>query len=130
VQFSQGRRCAALLALTCTALGAHASGDAVRGAAIAASRTQGLCLLCHALPGVPAVQSGTIGPSLAGVGARLSALELRERLLAPERFNATTVMPSYGRSEGFTRVAAARRGQPLLDALQIDDVVAYLGTLQ
>jgi L-cysteine S-thiosulfotransferase len=112
------------------ALGAHAAGDAMRGAGIAASRTQGLCVLCHGLPGVPAVQSGTIGPSLAGVGARLSALELRERMVAPERFNAATVMPSYGRGDGFTRVASARRGQPLLDAQQIDDVVAYLGSLQ
>ena len=127
---AQGPRRAALLALSVVALGAHAAGDAARGAAIASSRTTGLCVLCHALPGVPALQSGTIGPSLAGVGARLSALQLNERLLAPERFNAATVMPSYGRRDGFTRVANARRGQPLLDAQQIDDVVAYLASLQ
>ncbi len=109
---------------------AQASGDAVRGAAIVASRTQGLCVLCHALPGVETVHSGNLGPSLAGVGARLSAEELRRRLLAPERFNPATVMPAYGRSDGLVRVASARRGRPLLDAQQIDDVVAYLVTLQ
>lgn len=107
-----------------------ADGDAARGAAIAASRNEGLCVLCHALPGVPAAQSGTLGPSLAGVGARFTRDQLRERLVAPERFNAATVMPSVSRTEGLARVAAARRGKPLLDARQIDDVVAYLATLK
>jgi sulfur-oxidizing protein SoxX len=109
---------------------AQGAADAARGRAIAESRTQGLCVLCHTLPGVPPVQAGTIGPSLAGVGARLSANDLRARLVAPERFNADTVMPSYARSEGLARVTSARRGQPLLDAQQIDDVVAYLATLR
>jgi L-cysteine S-thiosulfotransferase len=110
--------------------GAQGAGDATRGRVIAESRTQGLCVLCHALPGVPAAQAGTIGPNLAGIGARLSAEQLRAQLVAPQRFNAETVMPSYARSDGLTRVAAARRGQALLDAQQIDDVVAYLGTLK
>jgi sulfur-oxidizing protein SoxX len=113
-----------------SSLSAHAAGDAGRGRAIAESRTLGLCVLCHALPGVPAVQAGTIGPDLAGVGARLSADDLRARVVAPERFNPETVMPSYARSEGFARVASARRGQALLQPQQIDDVVAYLETLK
>jgi L-cysteine S-thiosulfotransferase len=119
-----------LLVLLMASTTAQAASDAERGRAIAESRTQGMCVLCHALPGVPAVQAGTIGPSLAGVGARLSADELRARVVAPERFNADTVMPSYARRDGFERVAGARRGQPLLDARQIDDVVAYLMTLR
>ena len=45
-----------------------AHGDAARGAAIAASRQQGLCVLCHALPGQAAAFQGDIGPPLAGVG--------------------------------------------------------------
>jgi len=115
-----------LIALAATA----AVGDAERGASIAASRTTGLCVLCHALPGVPSVQAGTVAPSLAGVGARLTRAQLRERLLAPERFNPQTVMPSYGRSDGLQRVASARRGQALLDAQQIEDVVEWLATLK
>jgi L-cysteine S-thiosulfotransferase len=109
---------------------AQGAADAERGRAIAESRTQGLCVLCHALPGVPPVQAGTIGPNLAGVGARLSADDLRARLVSPERFNAETVMPSYARSDGLARVANSRRGQALLDAQQIDDVVAYLATMK
>lgn len=112
---------------------ADADGDAARGAAIAASRSQGLCVLCHALPGQPgqpASLQGNLGPPLAGVGARLDPDALRQRLLAPERFNPDTVMPSYGRSEGLHRVAPALRGQPLLSAAQIDDVVAWLASLR
>jgi sulfur-oxidizing protein SoxX len=106
------------------------AGDAARGAAIVASRTQGLCVLCHAVPGVPAVHTGTIGPPLQGVGARLGPDALRERLLAPERFNPQTVMPAYARTDGLERVAPARRGQPILDPQQIEDVVAYLASLK
>lgn len=109
---------------------AAATGDAQRGAAIAASRTQGLCVLCHAVPGVNPALAGTLAPDLAGVGARFTSAQLRERLLAPERFNPRTLMPSYARQEGFNRVAPARRGQPLLDAQQIEDVVAWLSTLK
>ena len=108
----------------------QADDAASRGAAIVASRSTGLCVLCHAVPGVDAVHTGTLAPSLAGVGSRLGADELRLRLVAPRRFNPATIMPSYGTTEGLERVAAARRGQPLLDARQVDDVVTYLQTLR
>lgn len=111
-------------------LPALAAGDANRGAALVASRSLGLCVLCHALPGQPESSHGTVGPPLASVGARLDAASLRQRLLAPERFNPDTVMPAYGRSDGLRQVASALRGQPLLSAAQIDDVVAYLESLQ
>lgn len=125
------RMTAALAALLALAAGpATATGDVARGAAIAASRQQGLCVLCHALPGQPAAFQGDIGPPLAGVGARLSADELRQRLLAPERFNPETVMPAYGRTDGLLRVPAALRGQALLSPAQVDDLVAWLASLQ
>jgi len=117
--------------LTLAAGPAAASGDVARGAAIAASRQQGLCVLCHALPGQAAAFQGNIGPPLAGVGARLPPDLLRQRLLAPERFNPETVMPSYGRSDdSLQRVPAALRGQPLLSPAQVDDVVAWLASLK
>lgn len=106
------------------------AGDARRGAALAASRTAGLCVLCHPVPGVAGAHQGNLGPDLAGAGSRWSAEALRERLLHPERANPDTLMPAYGRTEGLHRVAPARRGQPLLDAQQIEDVLAWLGSLQ
>ena len=109
---------------------AQAQGDVTRGAALAASRSQGLCVLCHALPGQPAALQGTIGPALEGVGARLSHEALRQRLIEPERFNPETVMPSYSRADKLQRVAAVQQGRPLLAHDQIDDLVAYLVSLK
>lgn len=109
---------------------ALAQGDAAQGEAIALSRSQGLCVLCHALPGQNPALQGNIGPPLAGVGGRLDADSLRQRLVAPERFNPDTVMPSYGRSTGLQQVARAQHGKPLLTEPQIDDLVAWLATLR
>ncbi|MDH4391407.1 MAG: sulfur oxidation c-type cytochrome SoxX [Aquabacterium sp.] len=109
---------------------ALAQGDAARGEAIAHNRSQGLCVLCHALPGQNPALQGSIGPPLAGVGSRLDADGLRQRLVAPERFNPDTVMPSYSRSSGLHQVATAHRGKPLLTDAQIDDLVAWMGGLR
>ncbi len=109
---------------------ARAQGDAARGAALALNRGQSLCVLCHAVPGQNPALQGNIGPPLAGVGSRLDASTLRQRLLAPERFNPDTVMPAYGRMDGLQQVALAQRGRPLLNDAQIDDLVAWLVTLR
>ena len=106
------------------------TGERSRGAAIVASRAVGLCVLCHAVPGVPASQHGSLAPPLDGAGSRWTADQLRERLVRPERFNPDTLMPSFRRSSGFDRVAPARQGQALFDAQQLEDVVAYLVTLK
>jgi sulfur-oxidizing protein SoxX len=116
---------------TTSALPVHAAGDVARGAALVASRSLSLCTLCHAVPGQPAHLQGDIGPALAGVGARLSPAQLRQRLLQPEADNPETVMPAYGPPrDGLQQVAAAQRGQPLFSPAQIDDVVAYLASLR
>jgi sulfur-oxidizing protein SoxX len=39
-------------------------------------------------------------------------------------------MPAYHRGDGLTRVAPAHAGRPILDAAEIEDVVAYLDTLR
>jgi sulfur-oxidizing protein SoxX len=39
-------------------------------------------------------------------------------------------MPSYYRTTGMTRVAPAYRDKTILDAQQIEDVVAFLATLR
>lgn len=108
-------------------------GDANRGRRIAASRTQGLCLLCHTAPIPEERQQGNLAPDLAGVGARLSAAQLRLRLVAPERLNPQTLMPSYGRvgaDAALTRVHRDFVGKPVLTAQQIEDVVSWLETLR
>ncbi len=46
------------------------------------------------------------------------------------RVNPTTIMPSYYRIDRLDQVADAYRGKPILDAEQIEDIVAYLATLR
>jgi sulfur-oxidizing protein SoxX len=105
-----------------------AVGDAARGRAIVGNREQSGCVLCHAVAGEPV--SGNIGPPLAGVGARLSAEQLRLRIVDSTRINPHTPMPAYHRVDGLTQVAAAYRGKPVLNAQEVEDVVAWLSTLR
>jgi sulfur-oxidizing protein SoxX len=105
------------------------AADAENGRRIATGRMDGNCLLCHAIPGADR-PAGNIGPSLAGVGNRFPSRELRERVIDASRFNAKTVMPPYGRTEGLHDVASQYRGKPVLTPEQIDDVVAFLLTLK
>ena len=107
---------------------AAAQGDAARGRAIVAARETS-CVLCHEVPGASGPM-GDVGPPLAGVGARLSQADLRVRIADSTRVNPATVMPSYHRVEGLNRVPAELRGKPLLSSQQLEDVVAYLGTLK
>jgi len=105
-------------------------GDAARGRAIVVNRQTGLCLLCHAGPFPEERFQGTVGPDLRGVGSRLSAGEIRLRLVDSSAVNPATVMPPYHRIDGLERVAPAWRGKPAFDAQQIEDVVALLAGLK
>ena len=106
------------------------SGDASRGRALIVARDPANCVLCHAVsdPGVPFF--GNLAPSLDGVGRRRSIAQLRLRVVDYLRLDPATVMPSYYRVEGLAAVAGAYRGKPILDAGQVEDVVAYLATLR
>ena len=107
-----------------------ATGDAARGRAIVLDRHVGLCLLCHSGPFPEERFQGDLAPSLAGVGARLSAGQIRLRIVDASRVNPQTIMPAYFRTEGLTRVAPSQRGKTVLSAQQIEDVVAFLVTLK
>lgn len=105
-------------------------GDAARGRAIAASRQTGLCLLCHSAPIPEERFQGNLAPDLAGAGSRATPGQLRLRLVDPRRLNPDTFMPAYHRTEGLQRPGSAWQGRPMLSAQQIEDVVAWLGTLR
>ncbi len=100
-------------------------GDSARGAKIMIERELGNCLACHAAS-VDAEFFGTTGPSLVGVGARLTAAQLRLRVVDPKRINPATMMPAYFRSEGLNRVLPEFAGKTILSAQQVEDVVAFL----
>ncbi len=108
-------------------------GEAARGKSIVANRQLGLCVLCHQLPpelNVSAAFQGNIAPTLVGAGARLSEAQLRLRLVDSRKVSPYSVMPSYYRVDGLTLVGRAFQAKPILDAQQIEDVVAYLMTLK
>ncbi len=103
-------------------------GDATRGRALVLDRTT-TCILCHSGPFGTQFQ-GDLAPSLAGAGNRWSAAQLRLRLVDAAHFNPDTIMPSYYRVDGLTRVGRNWAGRPILTADQIEDIVAYLASLR
>ena len=105
-------------------------GDAARGRAIVVNRQVGLCLLCHNGPFPEERFQGNLAPDLAGAGARWSVAQLRLRIVDSRRVNPDSLMPAYHRTDGLARVGRAWTGKPVLDAQQVEDVVAFLATLR
>lgn len=105
-------------------------GDAARGRAIVADRTRGMCLLCHRGPFPEVRAQGDLATDLSGAGGRWTEGQLRLRVVDPRRLDPATVMPAFHRTDGLVRVAAAFRDRPILDAQQVEDVVAFLAGLR
>jgi L-cysteine S-thiosulfotransferase len=105
-------------------------GDPARGRRIVLDREGGDCTICHAMPLPQRQFHGTIGPPLDGVGSRYTAAELRLRLVDPKVMIPETIMPAYYKVDGLHRVLDRYSGKPILTAQQVEDVVAYLLTLQ
>jgi L-cysteine S-thiosulfotransferase len=106
-----------------------APGDAARGRDVLMGR-DGNCLLCHSVPETGARFMGNLAHPLSGVAARLSAGQLRLRIVDSLRLNPDTIMPSYYRLDGLNQVAEPWRGKPVLTAQQVEDTIAYLLTLR
>ena len=91
-----------------------APGDPAGGRAIVVNRQVGLCLLCHSGPFPEQRFQGDLAPDLAGIGARLSAAQIRQRVAEP---GPASIMPAYYK-------------RAILTGQQIEDVVAFLATLK
>lgn len=105
-------------------------GDPERGLQVVLDRQVGNCLICHRVPEPAERFMGELGPDLAGVGRRLTAAQLRLRIVDQSRLNPRTLMPPYYRVDQLTLVAEQYRGRPVLTAQQVEHVVAYLQTLR
>jgi sulfur-oxidizing protein SoxX len=110
-------------------LGGHA-GDAARGEATVRDRETGNCLICHSIPVAAERFQGDLAPPLAGVGSRLTAGQIRLRLVDPTLLHPQAIMPAYHRVHGLLHVDPRYTGRPILTARDIEDVVAYLVTLK
>lgn len=109
----------------------HATEEDAARAVITDAR-KGNCIICHVIPlaGVPGNSFGDLGPSLAGVGRRLTPAQIKARIVDPRLLTPETVMPAYGSVAGLYRVQSAYRGRPILNGTEIDTLVAYLSALK
>lgn len=105
-------------------------GDPVRGRQIIVSRQSGLCLLCHQGPFPEIPLQGNLAPDLSGVGLRYTPGQLRALLIDARSIHPDSLMPAFYKIEGRQNVGAAFQDRPLLEAQQIEDVVACLMVLQ
>ncbi len=101
-----------------------------QGREVFASRDTGHCVLCHHVSSLDVPFQGNVGPDLSTVGARLTAPQLRLRIVDASVLNPATVMPPYYRVENLHQVDSAYAGQPVLSALQVEQLVAYLASLR
>lgn len=106
------------------------AGDPGRGRDIAGNRQVGLCILCHSGPFADQRFQGNLAPDLRGAGARWSEAQLRLRIVDSRKLNRDTIMPPYYSVRGITRIAANFNGKTILNAQQIEDIVAWLATLR
>ena len=108
---------------------AHEPGRAAAGRDIFVDRMSGHCVLCHRVAGLDAPFQGDLGPDLSTIGVRLSAAQIRYRIVDVSRLNPATIMPPYHRTESLHQVAQQYRGKTVLTGQQIEHLVAYLSSL-
>lgn len=104
-------------------------GNADRGREVFVSRAAGHCLLCHNVQALSEPSQGNLGPSLDQIGDRLTAAQLRARLIDSTAINPDSAMPAYYRRSNLNQVASRYIGQSVLEAQQIEDLIAFLLTL-
>ena len=106
------------------------AGDAVNGRKVFANRKQGNCLACHTNSD-QSEQSfhGEVGPPLDGVADRWADAELRGIVTNAKMMFEDTIMPAFYVDTGYTRPLEKFDGKSILTAQQVEDVVAYLLTL-
>jgi sulfur-oxidizing protein SoxX len=101
-----------------------ASANVERGRKLLVNRQETGCVLCHVVPGLK--EGGDMGPSLVGVGARMSPEALRQRIADPRLLNPQTIMPAYFSTKGLNNVAKAYKGKTILTEQGLEDIMAYL----
>lgn len=112
-------------------------GNAEEGAKVATTRPLGNCVACHQISSNKADFQGNIGPALDGAASRWTEAQLRGIVIDSKHTFPDSVMPGMYKTGPFIRPGDAYTGKaapadlpPILNAQQIEDVVAYLMTLK
>lgn len=106
-------------------------GDSAAGREAFINRGLGNCLACHEnseMSDQP--YHGEVGPMLDGVGDRWSEADLRGIIVNSKNIFPDTIMPAFYENAGFINTREDLIGETILTAQQVEDVVAYLMTLQ
>jgi len=107
------------------------AGDPAAGRKVFMNRKQGNCLACHANEDMRDQSfHGEVGPALDGVADRWEAAELRGIVVNSKMMFEGTIMPAFYKDGGFERNLKKFQGKSILNAQQVEDVVAYLLTLK
>jgi sulfur-oxidizing protein SoxX len=107
-----------------------APGNAEAGKKVFLTRTLGNCLACHQVTSLKSEEfHGEFGPSLDGVAGRYTEAQLRLIVADPKRIFTDTVMPAFFKNDGLSRVRPEFVGKSILTAAQVEDLVAFLKTL-
>jgi len=107
------------------------AGDPVAGREVFKNRKQGNCLACHVNADMPEESfHGEVGPEMTGVADRWTEAELRGIVSNSKMMFEGTIMPAFYRDAGFERPLDGFAGNSILQAQQVEDVVAYLMTLK
>jgi sulfur-oxidizing protein SoxX len=101
-----------------------ASANVERGRKLLLNRQDTGCILCHVVPGFK--DGGNMGPSLVGVGQRMSPEALRQRIADPRVLNPQTFMPAYFSTKGLQNVPKPLKGKTVLTEQALEDIILYL----
>ena len=105
-------------------------GDAERGREVVINRKLGNCLACHqvtVLKDQP--YHGEVAPVLDGAATRWSEAELRMIVVDARKVFEGTMMPGFHTTQDLNRVLGKFEGKTILSAQDVEDVVAFLMTL-
>ena len=106
------------------------AGDPAKGRKTAINRKKGNCLACHVMPVPEQADHGEVGPPLNEVASRLSAGQIRLRIVNPKVVNPGTIMPAFYRTKGLHRVQKKWQGKTIISAQDVEDITAYMMTLK
>lgn len=114
------------------------AGNAEDGKKVFSTAGLGNCVACHAAEISKDIPfPGTVGPALDGAADRWTPEQLRGIVANAKMTFDGTVMPSFYKTSGYIRPGDAYTGKagteplpPILNAQQVEDVVAYLQTFK